>query len=156
MWQSKGNKGTIKINSNPKKKRINILGAFDFKNFELITTLTETKCNKELIVDFFHKMRGKYSNEELVIILDNAAYNHANYTREYAKWYNIKLLFLPPYSPNLNLIERLWKFVKKKLVHNIYYNKFEDFLNKVHSFFEKIDEWELELRKILTKKFGIL
>lgn len=156
MWQPKGKNGTISIKSNPKKKRINILGAFDFKNFSIITTLTEEKCDKEQMVKFLQKIRKKYVHEKIIIVLDNAAYNHAKYTKAYAEWYNIELLFLPAYSPNLNLIERLWKFTKKKLVHNRYYEKFEEFSNKVNEYFENISKFNPELKKILTTKFEII
>jgi len=156
MWQPKGKNGTICIKSNPKKKRINILGAFDIKNTSIITTLTEEKCDKEQMVKFLQKIRKKYIYEKIVIVLDNAAYNHANYTKAYAEWYNIELLFLPAYSPNLNIIERLWKFTKKKLVHNIYYEKFEDFFNSVENYFRNIAKYKPELKMILTKKFEIL
>ncbi len=89
MWQPKGKIGTINIKSNPKKKRINILGAFDIKNSSIITTLTQKKCNKEEIVKFLQKIREIYVSEKIVIVLDNAKYNHANYTKAYAEWYNI-------------------------------------------------------------------
>lgn len=156
MWQPKGKNGTITISSNSKKKRINILGAFDFKNLSIITTLTEEKCNKERVVEFIKKIKKKYPDKDIVIILDNAQYNHANYTRVYSALSGIELFFLPPYSPNLNLIERLWKFTKKKLVHNEYYEKFEMFSNKVNEFFDNINQYGQELVKILTKKFEII
>ncbi|WP_396654738.1 transposase, partial [Methanosarcina baikalica] len=56
--------------------------------------------------------------------------------------YGIELSFLPPYSPNLNLIERLWKFSKKKLLINKYYERFEEFLKQVKNFVEDIDQYD--------------
>lgn len=156
MWQPKGKKGTITISSNSKKKRINILGALDFKNLSIITTLTEEKCNKERVVEFIKKIKKKYPNKEIVIILDNAQYNHANYTKVYSALSGIELFFLPPYSPNLNLIERLWKFTKKRLVHNEYYENFDLFLDNVKKFFVNIGKYKQELIKIITKKFEII
>lgn len=156
MWQPIGKEGTIRIKTNPGRKRINILGALDFKTLSVITTLTEEKCNKERIVEFLQKIRKQYPNKDIVIILDNAQYNHANYTTIYAEWYGIELLFLPPYSPNINLIERLWKFSKKKLVHNKYYEKFDQFVDKVKQYFENLDDYKEELTKILTQKFEII
>ena len=156
MWQPKGEKGTIKIKSNSKKKRINILGALDLKNFSIITTLTEKKCSTERIVEFIQKIKKKYPDQDIVIILDNAQYNHANYTTVYAELSGIELFFLPPYSPNLNIIERLWKFSKKKLVHNVYYEKFEQFNDKVCEFFDNLDKYQKELKCILNEKFQII
>jgi transposase len=156
MWQPRGRKGTIEVKTNSGRKRINILGALNFKDLSVITTLTEETCNKERIVEFLQKIRETYPEKDIVVILDNASYNHAKYTTAYAEWYNIKLLFLPPYSPNLNLIERLWKFTKKKLVHNIYYPKFKEFLEKVREFFGKLNNYKSEISGIMSKKFEIL
>lgn len=156
MWQPKGEKGTVKIKSNSKKRRINILGVLDLKNFSIITTLTEKKCSTERIVEFVQKIKKKYPNQDIVIILDNAQYNHANYTTVYAELSNIELFFLPPYSPNLNIIERLWKFSKKKLVHNVHYEKFEQFNDKVYEFFDNLGKYRKELKCILNKKFQII
>lgn len=156
MWQHKGEKGTIKIKSNSKRKRINILGALDFKNLKIITTLTEEKCNDKYVVEFIKKIRKKYPDKNIIIVLDNAKYNHANYTTVYAELCGVELFFLPPYSPNLNLIERLWKFTKKKLVHNKYYEKFNQFVEKVKEYFENLDKYKQDLAEIMTKKFEII
>ncbi len=63
----------------------------------------------------------------ITIVLDNARYQRCKVVTEKAAELGIELLFLPPYSPNLNLIERLWKFVKKQVLYSKYYEKFEDF-----------------------------
>lgn len=156
MWQPRGRKGTISIKTNPGRKRINILGALDLKNISIISNLTEEKCNTERVVELLIKIKEMYPNKKIVIILDNAKYNHANNTRNFAKKVKIKLLFLPSYSPNLNLIERLWKFTKKKLVHNLYYEQFDLFVNEVERYFENIDKYRPELGNILTQKFEII
>lgn len=156
MWQPRGRKGTIRIKTNPGRKRINILGALDIKNFSVITTLTEDKCNKERVVEFLAKIRAKYPGKHIVIILDNAMYNHANYTKIFVEWYDMELFFLPPYSPNLNLIERIWKFTKQKLVHNNYFEEFAVFVKEVEKYFTNLSDYKLELEKLLTRKFQII
>ena len=156
MWQPKGKEGTIRIKSNPGRKRINILGALNIKDTEVTTMITEEKCNAERVVEFLKKIKEKYPNKEIIIILDNAKYNHANYTTTYAELLGITLFFLPPYSPNLNLIERLWKFTKKKLVHNTYYEKFKQFTKEVEKYFQNLNQYQEELRTILTQKFQII
>lgn len=156
MWQPQGREGTIKIKSNPGRKRINILGALNFKDLSVISMLTEDKCNAEKVVEFFQKIIEKYQNKNIIIVLDNAMYNHANYTTVYAELCGVELFFLPSYSPNLNLIERLWKFTKKKLVHNKYYEKFDQFVEKVNQYFGNIKEYKKELTKILKRKFEII
>lgn len=156
MWQPKGSSGTISIKSNAKKKRVNILGALDFNDLSTTITLTENKCDANQVVEFLGKIRKKYSTQNIVLVVDNAKYNHAKLTKFYAELCDIKLFFLPPYSPNLNLIERLWKFTKKMLVRNKYYEKYSLFLEKTQSFFEKMDSYKEELKTLLTRKFQII
>ncbi len=64
---------------------------------------------------------------QITVVLDNARYQRCKLAMEHAASLGIELLFLPPYSPNLNLIERLWKFVKKQCLSSKYYEKFEPF-----------------------------
>ncbi len=156
MWQPEGAKGTINVNANTGRKRINILGALNLKDLSTISSLTEETCNAPRVVDLFLKIRESHPDKNVTIILDNARYNHAKYTTTFAECYNIKLFFLPSYSPNLNLIERLWKFVKKILVHNIYYETFDEFKTAAINLFNNLDHHHDELKSILTKKFQIL
>ena len=156
MWQPRGKKGTIIIKSNTGRKRINILGALDIEDFSVAITLTEKTCDSERIVEFLQKIKEKYPNRKIVIILDNARYNYAIATRAFAEENNIKLLFLPPYAPNLNLIERLWKFTKKHLVNNTYHEDFTQFVSATDSFFNNLGDYNQELSRLFTQKFQII
>ena len=156
MWQIRGKKGTIIMKSNTGRKRINILGALDIEDFSVTATLTEEMCNSERIVEFLQKIKEKYPDREIVIILDNARYNYAIATRAFAEDNNIKLLFLPPYAPNLNLIERLWKFTKKHLVNNTYHEDYTHFVNATKRFFDRLGDYRQELSSIFTQKFQII
>jgi hypothetical protein len=73
-----------------------------------------------------------YAGRTVFAILDNAKYQKCNVTGELAEQTGINLVFIPPYSPNLNLIERLWKFVKGKL-RSRYYDRFELFREQIDS-----------------------
>ena len=156
MWQPKGKKGTIQMKSNTGRRRINILGALNSEDLSILTTLTEEKCNAERVVEFLQKIKDTYPGMNIVVVLDNARYNYAKATRVHAEENDILLLFLPPYSPNLNLIERLWKFAKKHLVNNTYHEEFNQFFNATHSFFKNLDEHHQELASLMTKKFQII
>ena len=156
MWQPRGKNGTITIKSNTGRRRINILGALDIEDFSVTTILTEETCNSERVVEFLQKIKEKYPDKKIVIILDNARYNYAIITRAFAEENNVKLLFLPPYAPNLNLIERLWKFTKKHLVNNIYHENFTQFVNATDSFFNNLDDYHQELSSLFTQKFQII
>ena len=68
----------------------------------------------------------------------------------------IKLFFLPPYSPNLNIIERLWKIFKKKTTYNKYYEKFSVFREKCMEFFQNIEQYKTELESLMTDNFQII
>jgi len=156
MWQPRGKKGTITIKSNTGRKRINILGALDIEDFSVTTTLTEETCDSKRIVEFLQKIKDKYLDRKIVVVLDNARYNYAIVTRAFAEENNILLLFLPPYAPNLNLIERLWKFTKKHLVNNTYHENFTQFVNSADSFFNNLDDHHQELATLFTQKFQII
>jgi transposase len=76
--------------------------------------------------------------------------------KKFAEENNMVLLYLPPYSPNLNIIERLWKFSKKKLMHNRYYEKYEMFEKEVKKFYENIYVFNEKLKNVLNLKFQIM
>ena len=156
MWQPRGKKGTIRIKSNTGRRRINILGALNSEDLSILTTLTEEKCNAERVIEFFQKIRDTYPGMNIVIILDNARYNYAKVTRAFAEENGIFLLFLPPYAPNLNLIERLWKFAKKYLVNNKYHEKFSQFSDATNNFFNNLKKHQQELTSLMTHKFQII
>ncbi len=156
MWQPRGKKGTITIKSNTGRKRITILGALNIGDLSITKTLTEETCNAERIIEFLQKVKEAYPDMNIVIVLDNARYNYAKATRTFAEENNILLLFLPPYAPNLNIIERLWKFSKKYLVNNTYHKEFSKFFDATERFFNNLDEHHQELTSLLTQKFQII
>jgi len=91
------------------------------------------------------------------IILDNARYYHAQLVKNFLKEHpRIILHFMPPYSPNLNIIERLWKILKKKVVYNKFYLKFSDFREAILKFFENKIWMDVEFNNILTDNFQII
>jgi len=156
-WQTKGMKGTVKVPSNTGRKRISVLGAINAITGDCITMMTEHNCDQEMIIATLHEVRKAYpDNKEIVMILDNASYNHAHKTCDHADLLGIRFMFLPTYSPNLNLIERLWKLLKKVVVKNTYYATFGEFKNAIKSFFENIRIYKNTISKILNHKFEIL
>ncbi len=90
----------------------------------------------------------------ITIVLDNARYQRCKLVMEKAAELGIELLFLPPYSPNLNLIERLWKFVKKEVLYSKYYDKFENFKEAITNCLEQTEtKHKKALDSLLTLKF---
>jgi transposase len=93
----------------------------------------DTYINQEVFCSFLEKIAASYaeSNCPITLILDNAKYQKCQSVYDKAKELGIGLLYLPPYSPNLNLIERVWRFVKKQVLYYKHYDKFVDFKNSI-------------------------
>ena len=88
------------------------------------------------------------------LVLDNARYQRCRAVEELAAQLGIELLFLPPYSPNLNLIERLWKFTKKECLASAYYENFARFKQAIHDFLQTVhQQHHAELNSLLTFNF---
>lgn len=159
MWQIKGKEGTKKMKSNTGRRRLNILGAIDMVTLDIVPFITEENCYKETIKVFLNEVKKTYPKaKEIKIFLDNARYQRNYEVIEYAKELGITLEFMPPYSPNLCLIERLWKFFKKKGIKNTYYETWEEFYDFVCDFFS-VENWERmkhELESLLSLKFEII
>lgn len=154
-WIKKGQEKEVKSNSG--RQRLNINGALDVKDCKVTITFEET-LNAITVLALFKKLRKVYKNAgKLYIICDNAGYYKPDELQLQLKELNIELVFLPPYSPNLNLIERVWKFFRKKVMYNKYYVKFSDFRTAVETFFYGgIKKHKEELQTLLTENFQII
>ena len=109
------------------RKRFNVLGAIDAVTRELTTVVNDTTIDATAICELLRKLSARYPGLPMTLVLDNARYQRCEAVRALAAELRIELLYLPPYSPNLNLIERLWKFVKKEVLSCRYYEDFSRF-----------------------------
>lgn len=141
------------LRSGAGRNRINVLGAWNAMSQEINTLINTTYINAEMIIDFLGQLRKQYPGLPITIILDNARYQHCKAVIAFAESINVKLLFLPSYSPNLNIIERLWKFAKKKVLYGQYYERPDRFHQAIRDFFEHLHTHQLELKSLLTLKF---
>ncbi len=156
-WQEIGRAGTKEISSNTGRRRLNIIGAINPVTFEPTILLEEENCNADSIVRLLEAIKKQYINAETIcLIVDNARYQKGKVAQSKAEELGIDLVYLPAYSPNLNLIERLWKFFKKKVMKNKYYEDFETFRKAVELFFENFSQYKDQLIKLLNFKFGII
>jgi len=156
-WQRKGKEGTKKVLSNTGRRRLNILGAIDMVTKDVVPLLTEANCNKETIKVFLKEVSKKYTDaEKITIFLDNAKYQRNYEVQDYARYRGITLEFIPPYSPNLCLIERIWKFFKKKVMHNSYHETFDAFYDAVCNFFKDWDMYKKEMETLMSLNFEII
>lgn len=153
-WIEKGK--TKELKSNTGRERININGALNPETFEVISRQDDT-INAQSTIELLKKIENYYNKaSKITIICDNARYYKSKLVQEYLKTSKIDLKFLPPYSPNLNLIERFWKFFHKKVTYNQYYEKFSDFKKAVNDFFDSIPSFYGELKSLLTQNFSII
>lgn len=109
------------------RKRFNVLGALNAITHELITVCHDSDINALSVAEFLHKLVALNLIVPITVVFDNARYQKCAVIKELAASLNIELLDLPAYSPNLNLIERLWKFVKKEVLNGRYYEDFTAF-----------------------------
>ena len=143
------------MKSNSGRKRVNIHGAVDIDTLDITTDFTKS-VNKESSLRLFKKIEKKYPKaKQIHIIVDNASYYVAKWLKEQLKGTKILFHFLPSHSPNLNLIERLWKFFKKEILYNTYYEKFEDFVSACKNFFRCRTKYREKLRSLLTENFQL-
>lgn len=150
-WIKKGTEKAIK--SNTGRDRLNINGACNVEDGAVIIH-EDVSVNAQSTIFLFDKMQEHQTKGTLFVIADNARYYRSKLVAEYlAKNTRIKLIFLPPYSPNLNLIERLWKFYKEKILYDKYYEKFKEFKLKTKIFFENIELYKKELNTLLKDNF---
>lgn len=142
------------IKASSGRNRINVLGAVDAISKEVITLCNTTYINAQTIVDFLILIKERYGDRPIKIVLDNARYQHCMFVAGAAKEMGIDLLFLPSYSPNLNIIERLWKFTKKKILYAKYYDTPTKFHLAITGFFNDVSQKYMEdLENLLTLKF---
>ena len=150
-WIRKGQEKEVLTNSG--RNRVNIYGAISLHGEDVITRSYDT-INQFSVCNFIKVLRDKNpSGKKLYLILDQGPCNKALSVRNLAVELNIQIVYLPAYSPNLNPIERLWKFFKKKVLYNRYYEKFKDFKSVCASFFRGIRKYRPELQTLITDNF---
>ena len=136
------------------RNRINVLGAVHAISKKVVTLCNTTYITADTLIAFLGQLKKQYRDKPIKIVLDNARYQHCALVIEAAKKLGIELLFLPPYSPNLNIIERLWKFTKKQVLYAKYYDKPKEFHQAIETFFKNINkQHKKELTSLLTLKF---
>jgi transposase len=136
------------------RKRYSVLGAWNAITNSLVSITTDATVNAETMCDLLRKIAALGLNGPVRLVLDNARYQHCALVMELAKTLKIDLMFLPSYSPNLNLIERLWKFTKKKVLYGRHYNTFADFKAAIDGCMSKITtEHRKALSTLMTHNF---
>ena len=135
-WIRKGRELELKTNTG--RRRLNINGAYDVDRYEWSIVFPES-VNAQSTCELFDKIETKYPNAgQIYLICNNAKYYQSRIVSDYLARSRIKMIPLPPYSPNLNLIERLKKFFRAKILYNRYFETCEEFVQTCKNFFRKV------------------
>lgn len=136
------------------RKRFNVLGAVNAVTKEIITVTNETYINAESICQLLLKLSELNLKIPITIVLDNARYQKCKLVENYAKGLGIELCYLPSYAPQLNLIERVWKFVRNECLYSKYYRDFSDFKAAISNCIATANtEKKSKLNSLLTLNF---
>jgi transposase len=147
----------IFVKSPSGRHRYNVLGAFNAINHEFFTVTNDTYINANSIIVLMAQLLVRYAGSQITLVMDNARYQRCKLVMDFAKDHGIELLFLPPYSPNLNLIERLWRYVKKKCLYSKYYPDFSSFKSSIDDCVSNIGKkHKTEIDSLMTLKFQTL
>src|SRR5579872_940262 len=155
-WIRKGE--TRELKSNHGRQNVNINGALSWPGRAFVHRQAEKITSAEMIL-LFKDLQARHPTASAIrVVLDNARYNHS---KEIKAWLacddcRVELVYLPPYAPNLNLIERFWWLFKKSAIYNEYFPTFADFRAAVEGFFARLDDYRNEIESLITDKFHFI
>ncbi len=153
VYAKKGERPCFGANSG--RRRYSVLGGYSSLTGEYAGVAVTGSVNAQTVIAFIERLEEAFPKaERITVYVDNARYFHARLVRAYLLGKRVRFIFLPAYSPNLNLIERLWKLCKKKVL-SIYYAHFETFMQAVDTFFADLDRYRDELDTLMVDHFEI-
>jgi transposase len=136
------------------RQRFNVLGAWDAVTRQLITVTNTTVVNTETMGELLRKIAAVGLVGPITLVLDNARYQRNAVVQDLAAQLGIALLFLPSYSPNLNLIERLWKFTKRRALYGRYHPTFAGFRAAIEETLDGVSTTHADqLKTLMTLNF---
>jgi transposase len=136
------------------RQRFNVLGAWDAAARRLIAVTNTTVVNTATMCELLRKIAESGLTGPITLVLDNARYQRNAIVEALAKELGIRLLFLPSYSPNLNLIERLWKFIKRRALYGRYHPTFAEFQAAIQEVLDGLSTTYVDdLKTLMTLNF---
>jgi transposase len=138
------------------RDRVNINGLLNAGDVSDVIAIDSQSVNAQSTKELYQKALERHPGaDKIYIISDNARYYRNKELSEWVKGTKITQIFLPPYSPNLNLIERLWRFLRKKVINTHFYRTKELFRKAILNFFDNIALYKPELESLLTLNFRL-
>lgn len=155
-WILKGKTNDKWIKSTSGRKRLNLNGAINLTDKKAVV-LEEQTIDAKATIHLLNEIKRKQRRGKVYIILDNAKHHHARAVRNWLlRRPRFTLLYLPAYSPNLNIIERLWRFYHQQITYNHYFESFKEFKETTLAFFKNLKPYESQLATLLSDKFQTL
>jgi transposase len=137
------------------RRRYNVLGALNFITKKMETVCNDTYITSVQVVELLEKLNRSFALP-IHIVLDNASYQTCKFVKENAARLGITLHYLPSYSPNLNLIERVWKLVKSKVLNSAYFDTFDMFCKNISSCVDSLHiRYAENMASLVTSKFHV-
>ncbi len=150
-WIKKGECKTLQTTA--KQQRLHLVGALTLNEMKIVIREYET-VDADAMIQFFKDLESNGKQGKIHIVLDNAAAHRNHKVTEYLKTSRIQLHYLPPYSPNLNPIERLWKIFRELILYNRYFESYWEFFAEVRGFFaDKVHKIQRLLRQRINDNF---
>ena len=137
------------------RQRYNVLGAINYITKKVTTVTNDTYITASEVCDLLRCVAEEYAGKVIHLALDNARYQKCVVVQDLAQSLGIDLVYIPPYSPNLNLIERLWRFVKGKL-RSKYYNDFSVFTKTIDGIIDStVGPYQAEIQSLIGTKIQL-
>jgi transposase len=154
-WIKKGE--TYPMPSNTGRSRLNLNGALNAEEVTDVVVDESERIDQASVIRLWEAIEAKRPNAKIIQVCDNARYYHGRLVKEWLEKHpRTRVMFLPSYAPNLNLIERLWKYLRKEVISHYFYKSKEDFREAVMDFFRNIHHHKHKLQTLLTLKFQIV
>jgi transposase len=155
-WIKRGTDRELK--SNHGRVNVNINGALRWPERELMYLEAE-KITSEVMIALFERLQARHPGATAInLVIDNASYNRSAAVKDWLArdGCRIRLVYLPPYAPNLNLIERLWLLLKKTALWNQHHTTFGAFRAAISGFLDNLDAYRDQLASLITDKFRFI
>ncbi len=137
------------------RQRYNVLGALNFVTKKMESVCNDTYITSVQVVELLEKLHRSFMSP-IHVILDNAPYQKCAFVKENAARLGITLHYLPSYSPNLNLIERVWKLVKSKVLNSAYFESFNNFCKNISYCVDSLHiKYAADMATLVTSNFQL-